>query len=212
SAVDLATGLDGDFVHRFRFAPELISTQSRNEAIRNLEAEDRANADTELDSAEYDVRRREIQRFDARIRAEENPVPMRINTLFAFGSPSLSRLHDKVRSVHAMFHGSGYRTFSPVGGQAEVWQMMMPGSTRSTIGDDLLCETTADLFGAYAPVRRVGIGDGMGIPIGQSIESRLGDEVYLDLIGATLRGNASIAVTGAQGRGKSHFMKQVVSW
>lgn len=212
SAVDLALGLDADFVVRFTPADDLSDTTELNKAMKNLDTESAANSESVLDAADYADRQQEIVRFRRAVSGEKGAVTMKVTTLFAFGHAHLPTLMARTTDAEKMFRDAGYRLFSPVGGQEELWRMMLPGSPTTSLGSDLYGATTAMRFGAYAPVRRGGVGDGVGIPLGQYIDNALGSEVYLDVLNATERGNASIAFTGAQGRGKSHAGKQIVSW
>ena len=89
---------------------------------------------------------------------------------------------------------------------------MLPCVASDSLVDDLYGVTTANLFGGYAPLRSYRLGDGVGIPFAINIDNAMGQIVHLDLLNATERGNASIALTGAQGRGKSYAMKVISTW
>ena len=75
---------------------------------------------------------------------------------------------------------------------------------------NLLQTSTAYWFSGAMPVRRSFAGDSVGMPIAVNKENANGQIILLDLLNATDKGNASIALTGAQGGGKSHLMKLIL--
>lgn len=212
SIVDLATGLDGDFMHRFVPRNDLRNTKRLNKNVKEITAEADANVESELDVDRYAEDRNEVRQFNTEIRHDPIAEVFTVTTLFAFGAPRLDTLRRLSGNVRSMFESAGYQTFTPVGGALELWEAMFPCSPRTTIIDDLAGTTTASRMGAFAPVREHRVGDAIGIPFATVIDDANGKDVLLDLLNATERGNASMAFTGAQGRGKSHAMKQIVSW
>lgn len=210
--VDQASGLDGDFVMRFSYAPEMLDNDRMNKTLKNIADEDESNTESFLDADDYDAKRNEVAEWHSSVRSEAGPVPMRVTTVFAFGGANLEVTRQRMRSMRRMFNESGFKVIQPTGGQRELFKSMFPCYPFGAILEDLAGTTTAKLLGGYAPLRDYRIGDGVGIPFAVDISHGLGQIVHLDLLNATARGNASIACTGAQGKGKSHFMKSVVAW
>lgn len=208
--VDQAIGVDADFTLRMRFSQSLTDTAAVSETERNLVSEGTANADDEFEAFDYDSRRAELRRFHDAVRAESVPRGMQVAAIFAFGSSDLDHLNGRVAALTQRFRSNGYTPLHPVGGQRELWTMMMPGSRRTRLGDDLLQTTTAHWFSGAMPIRRSFAGDAVGMPLAINRENANGQIILLDLLGATDRGNASIAFTGAQGSGKSNAMKLVL--
>lgn len=205
--VDQAIGVDADFTLRMRFSQDVIDTRSVSMTEKDLVSEGTANAADEFEAFSYDTRRAELRRFHDAVRSESGPRGMQVAAIFAFGSNDLDHLNSRVSALMQRFRSNGFTPLVPVGGQRELWTMMMPGSRRSGLGDDLLQTTTAHWFSAAMPARRSVAGDAVGMPIAINKENANGQIILLDLLGATDRGNASIAMTGAQGSGKSNLMK-----
>lgn len=207
--VDQAIGADADFTLRIRFSQDLVDTQSVSNTEKDLVSEGTANASDEFEAYDYDNKRAELRRFHSAIRDESGPVGMQMAAIFAFGSDDLDHLQSRVSALQMQFRKNGYTPLLPVGGQKELWTMMMPGSRRTRLGDDLLQTSTAHWFSGAMPLRRSFAGDPVGMPIAVNKENALGQIILLDLLNATNQGNASMAFTGAQGRGKSHALKLI---
>lgn len=210
--VDQATGLDADFAIRFNYAPYMSDNTALNKTLKNMDDEDSANTRSTLDAEDYEESRGEVRSFHRAVRSDRGAVPMRVTTIFAFGSANLAVAKSRMRSIRQTYKNSGFQTLTPTGGKTELWKMMLPGSASTSLVSDLHGLTTPRLFGGYAPLRRYQLGDGVGIPFAVNIGNALGQIVHLDLLNPTLRGNASLALTGAQGKGKSHGMKILVEW
>lgn len=205
--VDQAIGLDADFTLRLRFSEALTDTSSLSKTERNLISEGTANAEDEFEAFDYDSRRAELRRFHDAVRSEPASRGMQVAAIFAFGAANLDHLNTRMSAITQRFCANGFTPLQPVGGQRELWTMMMPGSRRSRLGDDLLQTTTAHWFSGAMPIRRSFAGDPVGMPLAINRENANGQIVLLDILNATDRGNASIALTGAQGGGKSNAMK-----
>ena len=208
--VDQAIGVDADFTLRMRFSQEFVATESVSTTERNLISEGEANAEDEFEAFDYDNRRAELRRYNNAVRSEPAPRGMQVTAIFAFGSNDLDHLNNRMGALNQRFRSNGFTPLQPVGGQRELWTMMMPGSRRTRLGDDLLQSTTAYWFSGAMPIRRSFAGDAVGMPLAINRENANGQIVLLDLLGATDRGNASIALTGAQGSGKSNAMKLIL--
>lgn len=207
--VDKPLDVDADFTLRLRFDQGVIETGAISKTEKHLVSEGTANAEDEFEAFDYDSRRAELRRFHESIRSESGPRGMEVTAIFAFGSNNLDTLNSRVAALTQRFRSKGYTPLLPVGGQKELWTMMMPGSRRTRLGDDLLQTTTTRLFSGAMPIRRSFAGDAIGMPIAINKENALGQIVLLDILNATDRGNASIGATGAQGGGKSNFMKLI---
>lgn len=209
--VDQALGLDGDFVHRIR--PSGVKTdRDLAETERQISAEANANTDTYLDADHYGDMRSETREYAAVLRSDAASARLEVSTFFILGAPRLDALTSLIPTVKSRLTGAGYRLHTPVGLAEELWDMTWPLSSPTGLTAELEGTTTAALLGQYAPMRFHRVGDAKGIPLGQNLDNALGSDVYLDLMHATEEGNGSIALTGAQGRGKSHTMKTIVGW
>ncbi|MFA5707529.1 AAA family ATPase [Mycolicibacterium sp.] len=205
--VDQAIGADADFTLRLRFSQGLVDVRSVSDTEKDLVSEGAANAADEFEAFDYDSRRAELRRFHDAVRSESGPRGMQVTAIFAFGSNDLDHLNGRVSALMQRFLTNGFTPLVPVGGQRELWTMMMPGSRRTRLGDDLLQTTTARWFSGAMPIRRSYAGDDVGVPIAINKENANGQIILFDVLNATDRGNASIGITGAQGGGKSNLMK-----
>ena len=210
--VDQATGMDGDFTIRFSYAEGLKDNTQLNKNLKNMDYDVTSNTESELDAADYANRTRELYDFYQARQQEQTPVPMRVAAIFSFGSGNLQTAEDRYRAIRTAFSNSGFRISQPPAGKVDLWELMLPCVASDALVSDLYGTTTANLFGGYAPLRSYRLGDGVGIPFAVNIDNAMGQIVHLDLLNATERGNASIALTGAQGRGKSYAMKVISTW
>lgn len=210
--VDQATGMDGDFTIRFSYAEGLKDNTQLNKNLKNMDYDVTSNTESELDAADYANRTRELYDFYQARQQEQTPVPMRVAAIFSFGSGNLQTAEDRYRAIRTAFSNSGFRISQPPAGKVDLWELMLPCVASDALVSDLYGTTTANLFGGYATLRSYRLGDGVGIPFAVNIDNAMGQIVHLDLLNATERGNASIALTGAQGRGKSYAMKVISTW
>lgn len=210
--VDQATGMDGDFTIRWNYAESMKSNAQLNKSLQNLSSDTESNSESVLDAADYDNRTREVYDFYTLRSEEKAPVPMRVAAIFSFGSGNLEHAEERYRAIRTAFANAGFRIGQPPGGKVDLWELMLPCVASDALVTDLYGMTTANLFGGYAPLRSYRLGDGVGIPFAVNIDNAMGQLVHLDLLNATERGNASIALTGAQGRGKSYAMKVIATW
>lgn len=210
--VDQATGMDGDFTIRFNYAEGLKDNTQLNKNLKNMDYDVESNTESELDAADYANRTRELYDFYQARQQEQTPVPMRVAAIFSFGSGNLQTAEERYRAIRTAFSNAGFRVSQPPAGKIDLWELMLPCVASDALVSDLYGITTANLFGGYAPLRSYRLGDGVGIPFAVNIDNAMGQLVHLDLLNATERGNASIALTGAQGRGKSYAMKVISTW
>lgn len=203
--------LDADFVIRITPAPDALTSDAMSKTVHNVDAEDESVSTSEIMAAEYGDKRRELYSFYNDTR--ESPTGgLRVAVFFAFADMDMDRLNTGVEALTSQMQDYHFRLLAPTGGQVEMWKLMLPGSSLTSLARDFQQLTTARLFGGYAPLRRTEIGDPYGVPYAINRENTLGQIVYLDLLTGTDQGNASIAFTGAQGSGKSHGMKLLVGW
>ncbi|WP_071288892.1 hypothetical protein [Mycolicibacterium llatzerense] len=205
--VDQEVGCDADFALRFHFDQDALSKRAMRKAMRELNDEARANTQDEFDDEEYGDRRTEQREFRRTAKRETAPRGMKVAALFCFSHQNRQFLEDRVAEISAHFADHDFGIIHPVGGQFDFWQAMMPGSSCPPSVDRMKQTTTATLFGAYIPLRRTVIGDPLGMPIAVNKENALGQIVLLDIFTAAEKGNASMTVTGAKGKGKSHLQK-----
>lgn len=210
--VDQAIGCDADFALRFNFDQDAVSKKTASKALGDIKSEDLSNSKDELDVEEYADSIADVRELHSMVRAESNPVGMKVAALFAFGHPDMNFLQRRAATIAKQFANNGFTTYQAVGGQIDMWQQMMPGVRRSRLTDDLMMITTAYLFGGCLPVRRTVAGDDVGVPIAVNTENALGQIVLWDILNATDKGNASVTVCGAQGAGKSYLIKAKLGW
>ena len=210
--VDQATGMDGDFTLRFSYAPSMRDNSKVNDTLKELSTELKSNAESELDASDFDDRKKEVYNFYLARSSEQAPTPMYVTAFFCFGSGNLEHAEERGRAIYTAFSNSGFRVAQPPLSKTDMWELMLPCVASDSLVRDVRGTTTARFLGAYAPLRRYQLGDGVGIPFAVNVDNALGQLVHLDLVNATERGNASIALTGAQGRGKSYAMKVIATW
>lgn len=210
--VDQEIGVDADFALRFDFSQELVSKTGMRHARQELNAEDAANTQDELDAEDYADRREDQREFRAHVKDEPAPRGMRVAAIFSFAHQNRDILADRVSALEQHLTDHDFTPITPVGGQFELWQAMFPGSPCPAVVDDLKGTTTTALFSGFMPIRRTVLGDPVGIPLMINEENALGQIVHWDILHATDKGNASISATGRQNAGKSEFIKSVIGW
>lgn len=210
--VDQAIASDADFAIRFSFNRSVTDRQTTSKALKDLKSEDAANSGDELDADDYADEIAGVYDLHDAVRSETNPIGMKVAFLFAFGHPDLD---DAIAAASAMveqFGNNGFAAYQPPGAQRELFAQMFPGSARSDLVEDLSMVTTAYELGAMMPVRRTFLGDTQGVPVAVNAENALGQIVLWDALESTDKGNASQLITGAQGSGKSHWIKLLLGY
>ncbi len=207
--VDQEIGLDADFALRFDFDQEVISKRGIRRFRNELLAEANANIQDELDAEDYAEIGDESRQLRREVKATPAARGMRVAAIFSFAHQNRDVLAERVDKIMEHFVQHDFTPLLPVGAQFDLWQAMMPGSPCPPVVEDLKAVTTTRLFGAFLPVRRTVLGDPIGVPVGINAENALGQIVHLDLLNATDKGNASIAMCAGSGAGKSEFMKVV---
>lgn len=210
--VDQAIGCDADFALRITFDPEAVSKQTASKALRDMKSEDLANSRDELDVEDYADDMNSVREMHTAVKAESNPVGMKVAALFSFAHPDMDYLKRRAATLSKTFGNAGFTTYQAVGGQHDMWMQMMPGVPRSRLTEDLMMTTTSYLFSGCMPLRKTVIGDSKGVPIAINTENALGQIILWDVLNATDKGNASITVCGAQGSGKSYLIKLLLGY
>lgn len=210
--VDQEIGVDADFALRFHFDQEVIGKDAMRRAMRELNAEDASVSQDEFDIGDFADRRHEMREFRELVKADPAPRGMLVSAVFSFSHQNLEYLQQQVDTLYQHFTDNDFTPYLPVGGQFDLWQAMMPGAACPPALEDLKQVTTTRMFSGYMPVRRTVAGDRFGIPAGLNKENALGQHVLMDLLNATDKGNASIALTAAQGGGKSEMMKVLLGY
>lgn len=207
--VDQDMDVDADFAIRFDFSQEIVSKRGLKRWRKELDAEDESNTQDEFDSQDYADRRNQQRDFREAIKSESAVRGMRAVVVFSFAAQQLDTLNNTVDDIMEHFADHDYTPILPVGGQYDLWKAMMPGSSCPPVLEDLKHITTTRRFGAFMPIRRTVVGDPTGMPIAINKENALGQIVHRDLLHATDRGNASIAVIGAPNAGKTQLLKLI---
>lgn len=210
--VDQEIGIDADFALRFDFSQALISKTGMRRARKELDAEDDANTQDEFDAEDYADQRGEQREFRRHVKEESGPRGMRVAAIFSFAHQHRDTLDERVAALTQHFTNHGFTPLVPVGGQFDLWQAMLPGAPCPALVEDLKQATTVGLFSGFMPIRRTVLGDPVGIPVMINEENALGQIVHWDILNATDKGNASTAANGAQGAGKSEFVKSLIGW
>lgn len=210
--VDQAIGVDADFALRMNFSQEVIGVDHLRRFGKTLSTEAAANVTDHYDEEGYQDRRIEAKKMHNAVRDEPGPRGLQIAAIFAFADPNRKRLTSAMRSIRQHFEGNQFRIVHPVGGQFDLLTQMLPGVPCSELVTELKATTTVRKFSACMPLRRTTVGDAVGIPIAINKENALGQIVLMDLLNATDKGNASLALAAGQGGGKSMMMKAILGW
>ncbi|MEB3022946.1 MULTISPECIES: hypothetical protein [Mycolicibacter] len=210
--VDQEIGCDADFALRFHFDQEVLTKRGMRKAMRELNAEASANITDEFDGEEYADRRGEMRNFRHAAKSERDPRGMKVAAMFSFAHQNRAFLEERITELSAHFLKHDFTPYLPVGGQFDMWQAMMPGSSCPPVVEQIKQTTTARLFSSYIPVRRTVLGDAIGVPIGINEENALGQIVHWDIFNASVKGNASMTVCGAKNKGKSYLEKALLAW
>jgi hypothetical protein len=210
--VDQKIGLDADFALRFSFNQDIVSSRTFSKTSRDLDSEGQSNSRDRFDAAEYTDRQDEVDRFHEAVRQSSAPRGMEVTAIFTFAHQNRKFLTQRVSALYEHFTTHDFTPVHPVAGQYDCWVSGIPGAATPPVVDDLKQRTTTRLFSGFMPVRRTFVGDAIGIPIAVNIENDLGQIVHYDILNATDKGNASIAIDGAQGAGKSLLMKNLFGY
>lgn len=210
--VDWVTSVDADYVQHISYDFEALSKDAMRKLRRRVTSENASLSKDDLDEEEFTDTALNIERWRQALRAETTPIPMQVATIFSFAHQNLDTLETGVRDVIDFFDNQDFQVERIVGAQFDGYKQMLPGIPQSWLTQEIKLSTTSKMYSASMPIRRSWLGDRTGVPVAINRSNALGQIVYLNLVTSTDAGNGSIAVTGAQGSGKSHFMKLVLGY
>lgn len=211
SIVDMITNVDADFVQHVSFNPEARTKDHFRSLRSRIESENAAVSKDDMDTEEYQTKGSEIEDFRHDV-MQGGAIPMRVTTMFCFAHQNLESLEKNVLDIINLFDDNDFSAERVTGAQYDGWTQFFPGVPISRVTEAMKLDTTAYRFSAAMPARTSLVGDPTGIPFAINKENELGQIIFLDILNATDKGNASIAVTGAQGSGKTHGMKLIMGY
>ncbi|WP_336794332.1 ATP-binding protein [Gordonia malaquae] len=212
SLVDRDASLDADFALRMHFDQDDISVEQHRAFTRAIGAESTSNSKDSHDQARYSDQAHERALLAQQVDAESAPRSMAVTALFALAHPKAETLRQFRTEYVSTLENKGFSVLAPVGGQFDLLRQMMPCVSTSNLVNDLKGGTTVRKFAACMPIRRTEAGDAVGIPYAINRENALGQMILRDFLGSTDKGSGSLAITGAQGSGKSMELKAIIDW
>lgn len=206
-------GADGDFMIHVQPSPEDTDVDTLEDRLDEINVYDVANSQSEIRASLYQAQREELASYAANaLHDEHDPRGLRVTVLVAFGAANLNELNDKVSTTIKEAKTRGFVLRSIPGGQVSLFKSMFPCTPQTSLIRSLQKPTTAYRLGGFMPIRRLAAGDGMGPPIFWTDENALRKLVHLDILTGTIRGNASIMFSGAQGSSKTYTGMSMLSW
>jgi len=210
--VDWVVSVDADFVQHISYDFGALDKKTFRKIRQRISSENESLSKDDMDVEEFQDTADVVEQWRRALRAEPNPIPMRVATIFCFAHQNLDALEEGVRDAISFFENQNYELERIVGAQFDAYKQMLPGIEPSWLTQDIQLSTTSRMYSSSMPIRSSWVGDSQGVPVAINKANALGQIIYLDLVESTDAGNASIAVTGAQGSGKSHFMKLVLGY
>lgn len=210
--VDWVTTVDADYVQHISYDFGALSKETMRKIRRRVSSENASLSKDDIDEEEFTDVATNIERWRQALREETAPIPMRVATIFCFAHQNLDALESGVRDVIDFFDNQDFKVERIVGAQFDGYCQMLPGIEQSWLTKDIQLSTTSRMYSGSMPIRTSWLGDPTGVPVAINKSNSLGQIVYLNLTTSTDAGNGSIAVTGAQGSGKSHFMKLILGY
>ena len=210
--IDTNTRLDADFTIRFWFDDALTNRTHMGQFDKAVQQEQRANAKESYTAARYVAIQSEMSEFSRSVHESSHAAGMNMSVMFTFAHQNREYLHSQLGEIDNYLTSLGFAVLRPSGAQYDLWRASFPGVSIPPIVADHANATTTEDFAGFAPVRSSRAGDLHGIPLGQITSNTLGTLVYNDMLTATDRGSGSIALTGAQGAGKSEEIKCLCGW
>lgn len=130
----------------------------------------------------------------------------------AVGAPSRKQLDRGVAAVRHRLKEYHVTIDAPIGGQADLWASMFPGSRRTSVVNDYEHFMPSDMFAGFVPFTTARIGDEAGPVVAVNLLSGQEEPVHLNFMRLTLMDvSSAIAVAGDLGSGKSHFLKTIAA-
>jgi hypothetical protein len=124
-------------------------------------------------------------------------------------------LHAAISTLIRRYRGQKLELTRRRGSQQMLWCATNPGTEHAAALHEIRSPSTVGSFAKFVPLLATGLGNNVGVPLGETITSGgLRQVVLNDLVGAPGRDNpANLVIGGSPGRGKSQCAKNLVrSW
>ena len=208
--VDTIVSVDADFVQHCTFDYSMMSKSNFRKLRSRITTENESLSKDDLDTEEYQENATEIEKWRQKLFVEGGSIPMLVSTTFCFAHQNLDYLNEEVTSIIDQADRNNFKLQRIVGGQRDGFHQMIPGATHSQLVEETKLPITARDYASSVPMRTSVVGDHKGFPVAVNRSNSLGQIIYFDLLNSTNQGSGSIATVGAQGSGKSHFIKYLL--
>ncbi|NBH06025.1 hypothetical protein GTY80_22575 [Amycolatopsis sp. SID8362] len=154
----------------------------------------------------------EIQHKNARLGASSTEIDLEVGVLACVWGATAREADAKAKALRQAFLGGEYRWERPLGGQRQLYQAMLPGSSTPMVVRECSQNLLASDCAMLLPVSATDFGDPTGALFGLTLDGGAIAPFLLDpTYGPTHDSSGGIAVIGELGAGKSVILKNVAA-
>ncbi|MFF4282895.1 ATP-binding protein [Streptomyces kronopolitis] len=148
----------------------------------------------------------------AKAAASQTEVEVRSITVLTVWAPTASECAERARTLQKRMGGANYRLIPPLGAQAELFALGLPGGARTSKAREFEQYQLSGDFAMNGALLATGFGDPTGQMVGISLDAGTVRPVLWDIADAPLQdASASLGVAGDLGGGKSVLLKLLAS-
>lgn len=202
-------GVTVDWGLRVSTKPQDEVRRSNELALRRL-GEQMEERDSEVTFAQNNLMSKAqlLGEYNQHFEVNSGESEVLFTTVIAIGGATRDATLNAVNACKRRYQRYQIELTAPVGAQAELWSMMVPGSPPRRAFDDFGHIIPSDMWAGFVPFTSSGIGDESGPVIGVNLLSGHFEPIHFGIMEAALHDlSASFAVTGELGSGKSYFLK-----
>ena len=148
----------------------------------------------------------------AQLSANPSEPELHVSMIYAVWADNLAELEQRTGWLQSLYRASEYHLPAPTGGQLDLFEAMLPGSSTPRVCHDYRQYLLPRDLAAGMPFAGVALGDDTGMLLGASRDAGCARPVLLDpAAGPRHNRDGSLAAFGTLGAGKSYLAKRLAA-
>lgn len=207
------SGIGVDWQARLSIVPNAVAKDKARKQTRQLheqnsewDPENGAAPPSELANAQE-----EVDDLAARLGRSSTEVEVQAAIVMCVWAETPAEVNRRADLVCSIFNGNEYQVVRPMGGQADLFEAMLPGTGMPTVMKDYRQHLLAQDFATSSPFITHELGDPSGALLGLTLDGGLCRPMLWDISrGCRTNSSSSFAVVAELGAGKSVLLKSAL--